>query len=560
MEHQIFYQLSLVMVVAAIIALLARAFRQPMIIAYIVAGFVVGPSVFNIIQDHTAFESFSQIGIALLLFIIGLELNLSAIKSMGKPSLVTFAAIIAGVGSLGWLAAHLLGFNTAESIVLATGLLFSSTIIVIKSLSDKREQTRLYGRLAIGILLTDDLAATVSLVIVSAIAGNDGTFADLLWLVLKGVGLGVALSFVGGYVMPKLTKVFATSQELLYVFAIAWAFGVASAFYWSGFSLEVGALFAGVALAHLPYVQAIGSRLKPLRDFFLVLFFISLGRMLHIENIAEAIVPALVFSALALTVKPLVTQASLGWLGYTKQTSFKASLHLSQISEFSVIFFVLAYSTGLVSEKVVTVGTLTALFTIAVSAYLMKYDDRLYKRFAKKLSIFERSETKREIKALGHYPLVLIGYQEGASTFVKAFREMKKRYVVIDYSPEIIESLQHQHINCLYGDVTDPELLDEMSIHKSELVISTLADPATNRMLASHITRHNPEAIFICHATKLDTAESLYQAGAAYVLMPHFIGDMHIEQFIQKNGSDKKAFAKYRSEHLINLGQMAVRK
>lgn len=546
------------MVLAAVASLVARAFRQPLVIAYIVTGFLVGPSLLDVIHAHEAFESFSEIGIALLLFIIGLGLNVGVIKNTGKPVFLAFMGITALVGSLGLLAMLPFGFTTAETIILASSLLFSSTIIVIKVLSDKREQSRLYGQLAIGTLLVDDIAATLALLVVSAVGGTGGELSDIGLLVVKGAALAATLTFIGGYIMPKLSKVFASSQELLYIFAIAWAFGTASAFYYAGFSIEIGALFAGVALAHLPYVQAISTRLKPLRDFFIVLFFINLGVGLILDNFMASLVPAVLLSVLALTVKPLAIMMSFGWLGYTKQTSFKAAIHLSQISEFSVILISLAVTTKMVGEQMLAIGTLTALITIAVSTYLMKYDDRLYRKLEKYLSVFERENTKREIAALSHYPLVLIGYSEGGYSYVETFRKMKKDYVVIDFDPDVIETLEHKHIHHLYGDATDTELLEEIGLHKSELVISTLHDLNSDLLIASYVNHSGPDSIFICHATTLEHAQDLYDAGATYVLLPHFIGNEHINQFLGNHGINKTAFKAYRDKHLKGLGNIAV--
>jgi len=559
MEQSIFYQLSLVMIIAAAVSLVLRLFRQPLIIGYILTGVLVGPSLLSIIHSHEAFESFSQIGIALLLFVIGLGLNVKIIKDTGKPVFIVVAATFCGMGTLGLIAAWLLGFRSSAAVVMAGALLFSSTIIVVKALSDKKEQSRLYGQIAIGVLLAEDLAATLALVFVSASSSSDTETTGLLVLLARGGFLAGMLILVGGYILPKLSKLFASSQELLYVFALAWAFGVASAFQASGFSLEVGALFAGVTLAHLPYVQAIGSKLKPLRDFFIVLFFIGLGEELGVGNLSSALLPALLFSAIILISKPLIIMTSLGALGYTKQTSFKTAIHLSQISEFSIVLIVLAVNTGLADQKLVAITTLTALITIAVSAYLMKYDDRLYKRFQKQLSIFERGDTKREIRSLGHYPLMLLGYSEGGYSFVRTFREMKKRYIVIDYDPEVIEILERQHVNHLYGDVTDTELLEEINIHKSELIISTITYPETNLLLVRYIMRINPKAVFICHADTLDEAEKLYNSGASFVLMPHQIGEEHINQFIKRNGTSKGAFGKHRKQQLSQLGNIAIR-
>jgi Kef-type K+ transport system membrane component KefB/voltage-gated potassium channel Kch len=559
MDNSIFHQLSLVLALAAVISLLARLFRQPPIIGYMASGFLVGPAILNVIHAEEAFESFSQIGVALLLFMVGLGLNVAVVRSTGKPVLITFLAITLGLGTVGYGASWLLGFTVAESLLMATALLFSSTIIVVKALSDKKGQSRLYGQLAIGILLLEDIVATIALLVVSASSGNSTSFSDLGLLVVKGLGLASGLAIVGAYIVPKLTKLLAKNQELLFLFSLAYAFGVATAFSASGFSIEVGALFAGVSLAHLPYAQEMGTRLKPLRDFFIILFFIGLGLQMDVSQLSDAILPALLFSALVMVLKPILTLASLGMLGYTKQTGFKAAVHLSQISEFSIVLIVLAYSTGLASENLIAIMTLTALITITCSTYLIQFDTKLYRRFQKTLSIFERSETKRELSALEHYPLVLLGYHKGGHEYVRTFKAMKKPYVVIDFDPEVAEELQRLHVNHIYGDATDLELLDEIGVHHSELVVSTIGDSATNGILVSHITRRNKDALFICHASSLDEAARLYEKGAAYVILPHFIGAEQINSFIREHGSDKKAFASYRMKHLVSIGKIASR-
>ncbi|MDB5184662.1 MAG: rane protein of unknown function [Candidatus Saccharibacteria bacterium] len=542
------------MAIAAGVSLVVRLLRQPLIIGYIISGFLVGPTFLNVISDHSAFESFSQIGIALLLFIIGLGLNVATIKNTGKPVILTLIGVIAVLGSLAFGTSKLFGFTQDESTIMATAMLFSSTIIVVKALSDKKEQSRLYGQIAVGLLLAEDIVATLALLFVSSKA--QGSHADFLALATKGISIGAAMALLGGFVMPRLTKLFASSQELLYVFALAWVFGIASLFSLAGFSIEIGALFAGVAIAHLPYAQAISLRLKLLRDFFIVLFFIQLGEQLSINNISNALVPAVVFAALFMVTKPLVIMSVLGVLGYTKQTSFKTALHMMQNSEFSIILVVLAKNSGKLSHDLVTIITLTALITIATSSYLMKYDDELYRWLKKPLGFFERSNTKRELRALSHYPLILLGYHQGGYGFVQTFRDLKKRYIVIDYDPDVIEILEHQHVNHLYGDVTDTELLEEIGIHKSELIISTIGSQRTNKMLATYLAERNPDTIFVCHGDTLDDAEVLYEAGAAYVILPQFIGHEHLNNFVRRNGADKKAFAAYRKKHLDDLGEL----
>ncbi|HUC20550.1 MAG TPA: NAD-binding protein, partial [Candidatus Polarisedimenticolaceae bacterium] len=288
------------------------------------------------------------------------------------------------------------------------------------------------------------------------------------------------------------------------------------------------------------------------------LFFIELGSRLGLGNLHAAIVPALIFSAIILISKPLVILTSLGALGYTKQTAFRTAIHLSQISEFSIILVVLAQKTGTIRPEITAVVTLTALITIVVSAYLMSYDHKLYRLLEKRLSFFERSATKKEVRALEHYPLVLIGYQNGGHDFVATFRAMKKRYVVIDYNPETIDTLQHQHIAHIYGDSTDTELLDEIGVHRSELIISNITSLETNSLLLSHIARHNTDAVFICHASTYEDAQELYDGGATYVMLPHLIGSEHLNSFIRHNGSNKKAYEKHRRHQLKQLSKALV--
>lgn len=553
MEASIFYQLSLVLAVAAIVSFIFRALRQPLLIGYIVTGFLVGPALLDLIRDHEAFSSFSEIGIALLLFVIGLGLNAAIIRTTGKPVFVTFIAVVVAVGLVALGASQILGLTTNESLVLAMALLFSSTIVIVKVLSDKREQSRLYGRIAIGILLVEDIVATIALLYVSTQAGGGVSLEDFGILFVKGLVLAAALAIFGGFILPRTSSIVASNQEVLFIFSLAWAFLVSSIFWWYGFSIEVGALFAGVALAHLPYAQEISTRLKPLRDFFIVLFFVELGQSLNLDYLSEALLPAAVLSLIVMIVKPLTIMASLGALGYTKQTGFKSAVHLSQISEFSIILVVLAVSSGVAGERLTSIITLTAIITIVVSTYLMKYDDRLFRLFEKPLSFFERQKTREEVGALHDYQLVLLGYRGGGHEYVRTFRSMNKPYVVIDYDPDVIETLENQHINHLYGDVTDLELLEEISLHRSELVVSTLEDIEANLLITKHLAGRGHDGIFVCHAKTYEEATKLYKSGASYVLLPHVIGSERVNSFIRKNGSNRQAFQDYRKRHIATL-------
>lgn len=550
----VFSELSLVIIVTAAISLFMKLIKQPLILGYILAGLLVGPSALGLIHSEELFHVFSEIGIALLLFIIGLGLNIGELRKLGRVvgsiALTTFLSI----SLIGYATSSLFDFTKTEALITGLALYFSSTIIIVKILSDKKEQNRLHGQIAIGVILVEDIVATFALLFV--VAGESGGLQanEVLLLLAKGTTLLAILALCSIKLLPKVSRYMASAQELLFLFAISWGFGVASIFDFSGFSMEVGALFAGVALASSPYVQEIASRLKPLRDFFVVIFFITLGESLNTENLLAGIVPAIVLSLIVIMMKPLAVISSMGFLGYTKRVSFKTGINLSQISEFSIVLIVLAVSSGMARPEISAIITLVAIITIATSTYLMQYDDELFRYFDRiKLRIFEKDVTFHESKRSNSYPIVLLGYHHGGHEFVHIFRQMRHRFLVVDYDPEIIDLLQHQKVDYLYGDVTDTELLDEAQVGKARLIVSTISDHSTNVFLANTLEKVNPGAVFICHADNIHQATELYDLGASYVMIPHYIGSEKIGAFIKRVGLNKSEFKKFRDKHLVHL-------
>jgi Kef-type K+ transport system membrane component KefB len=560
MEISIFTQLSIVIVIGATVALIMRLLRQPLIVGYILTGVLIGPAFLHLVKNQDAFESFSQIGIALLLFIIGLELNTNVIRRMGKVVAVVSAIQILISWVIGYCVSFMLGFSPLESLILAVALTFSSTIIIIKTINDKKEYSRLYAHIAIGVLLVQDIVATIALVLLAA--GKTGSLSPIpiSILIAKGLIISTLLWGLSKFVLPKIKNIIAGSQEFLFLFALAWGFGIAALFELSGFSIEVGALFAGVSLASLPYAQEIGARLKPLRDFFVVVFFIKLGEGFQLDSLTQALIPSIILSLVVIITKPLLVMVGMGLMGYTKRSSFKTALTMGQISEFSIIFIVLATNGHLISHNVEAVVTLTAFITIAVSTYLMQFDDKLFTKYETKLQMFERKITHEKKHVTNRYQLMLFGYHKGGYEFVKAFRQLRKKFVIIDYDPEVIEHLEHQSLPYVYGDATDIELLEEIGIDKVKLVISTMTDIATNMSLLRCVRKNNHSAVFISHADNHDQAAELYKLGATYVILPHQIGSERVSSFIKRNGLKHSAFDTYREHHMSNLGRLALEK
>lgn len=548
-----FVEISVLLVIATLVSMVMRALRQPLIIGHIITGLIVGPALLGIVGSHETLEVFSSFGIALLLFIVGLGLNPKVIKEVGKVSLLTGVGQVVFTTIIGFVLVSAIGYSPVAALYIAIALTFSSTIIILKLLTDKKDQNKLYGKISIGFLLVQDIIATFALLVASATATGGVSYMEFAVLLGKGLVVIAGVFLFVRYVLQRMSGFLAKSSELLFLFAMAWGFGIASLTYLGGFSLEVGALFAGIALAGMPYAQEVASRLRPLRDFFIVVFFIALGSNLAVDNLGAILWQAIGLSLFVLIGNPLIVMVIMGALGYTKKTSFKAGLTVAQISEFSIIFILLGQRNGQVPDDAVYLVTLVGIITIAASTYMILYSSQLYALLSKTFPFIRDKSNRRERERHHTYNLILFGYHHGGYEFLRAFKEMHKRYLVVDYDPEAIDLLARNNVPHLYGDAEDIDLLEEIGLDKAELIASTITDFDTTLFLIQQLERMNPRAVSIVHADNRQQAEQLYAHGASYVMLPHYIGSERMGAFIRKNGADKEAFRKFGEKHQRDL-------
>lgn len=550
----VFSGLSLTIVIAALVSFGMRLIRQPLTIGYIITGILVGPAVLNVAKSPETLTLFSDIGIALLLFIIGLGLNPNVLREVSRPAAFVCLSQIAAVTIIGSIVGSALGLTGNESLFFGASLAFSSTIIVLKLLSDKKEHNRLYGKIAISVALVQDLVAFI-LILITSSAGDSHTvaFGSLISLAIKALVVGWLIYAISYKVLGHVRKIVADSQEFLFLFAMAWGLGAAALFQKIGLSSEIGALLAGICLAPLPYAQEIGARLRPLRDFFLIVFFISLGANLTFDSLSSHLSLIVAGLIIAVIIKPIASLVVMGWLGYTKRTSFKVSVSLAQVSEFSIVLILLGLSKGLVGHDVVSVVVLVAMLSIAASTYMITFSDKLFAKLENYLGMFERRKTHGEPMIREKNDLILFGYHKGGHEFVKVFKQLKRSFVVIDYDPEVIDTLERKRINHLYGDMTDIELLEEAGVPASKLVVSTTGDYEMNRFLLNYLEKENPSAVTVLQANSPGEAAKLYHLGASYVMLPHFIGSEQISAFVKKSDLRKTDFKNFREKHLKYL-------
>ena len=556
MAISIFIELSIVIIIAVVIAGIMRLLKQPLIIGYILTGIIVSPYFLNIVKSTDAIATFAQIGVALLLFMVGLNLNPRIIKDVGKVSLVTGVGQVIFTSVSGFFIGRLLGFSTIVSIYVAIALTFSSTIIIMKLLSDKGDLETLYGRIAIGFLIVQDLIVIVILMVISSIPAGLNFTTLALETVLKGGGILLSLFLITVYVFPRITNAIAKSQEFLLLFSIGWCFAIATLFYYLNFSMEAGALLAGITLSLSPYHYEISSRMKPLRDFFIVLFFILLGSQMVFTNISQYIIPIIIFSVFILIGNPLIVMVLMGLLGYTKRNSFLAGLTVAQISEFSLILIALGVSVGHLTNEILSFVTIIGLITIAGSSYMIIYANKIYSHLSRYLGIFERKGKKVDEHIYhkdGIYSIILFGYNRIGYDILESFKKIKKKFLVIDFDPETVTKLAKEGIDCKYGDANDSELLNELNFSKTKMVVSTMHDLDTNLLLINKIRESNKKTIITVVSHQIDEAMKLYDAGATYVLMPHFLGGHHLSTMIEEHGLNLNKFLKEKIAHIDHL-------
>lgn len=556
MDLPVFYEISLVIITATLISFVVRLLKQPLIIGYILAGVVSGPLILDIVHQNETIEIFAHFGVSLLLFIIGLGLNPRVIKEVGR------AAVAAGCGQVlittagGWVILKALGYSDIVSLYISLALAFSSTIIVLKILSDKREQNRLWGKISIGFLLVQDIIATIVLVVAAAANQDSLNGERVAELIAGGLLLGGSLWLMSTQVLPRIKNFIASNAEFLLMFSLAWGFGIAYLFLQAGFSLEVGALAAGIALANQPYATGLGVRLRTLRDFFIIMFFVNIGAQIEIQGFWQIMPEAVLLSAFVLIGNPIIVMFIMRYLGFTRQTGFKAGLAVSQISEFSLIFIgLVGPSLGIISGRVNNLVILVALITITVSSYMMIYSDQIYKKVGPWLKWFEPRHN-RQTRPEKVPRLLLIGYKKGGEQFIDAFHKIGRHYLVIEHNPHVIESLEQQNIPHLAGDATDLDLLGEVILDKVEMVVLTLSDYKSSELLVDHLSQVCPQAVVICSTDTPEEAARLYDRGASYVMLPHYIGNQQVLRFITNKGISRQAFHRFRSQHLKFLSNL----
>ncbi|MEJ8801871.1 cation:proton antiporter [Pontibacter sp. H249] len=524
-----FYEFSIILALAALLGVVGQVLKQPLIVMFIALGIIVGPSVLDIIHSHEKIHLLAEIGIAILLFIVGLKLDLRIIKSIGKIALLTGLGQVLFTSLFGYIISISLGFSSLHSFYIAVALTFSSTIIIVKLLSDKKEIDSLHGQIAIGFLIVQDIVVILVMIVLSTMqkGGETSLTEDVIRTLIAGFCL-MAFAFIAmQWVIPGLSKILARSQELITLFAIGWAVTLASISELVGFSGEVGAFLAGITLASSEYREAISGRLVSLRDFLLLFFFVHLGANLDLSLIGGQVAASLYLSIFVLIGNPIIVLIIMGLMGYRKRTSFLAGLTVAQISEFSLIFAGLGLAVGHITNEIMGLITLVGLITIGLSTYLILYSHQIYNWISPALSIFERNKRSTEdeeshFRKSKKYDVIILGLGRFGNRLAEMLDEHPKiNYLGTDFDPNVIQEWRQLGRDVKYGDIEDPEILEHTPFQESRLIISTVPDKELSISLIKSLKRSNYQGkLFVTAVTSKDFQElSKYEVES--VLLPH---------------------------------------
>lgn len=553
MLDQLFLEISIVIITAGIFSLLAHRLRQPLIIAYILTGIVVGPGLLGLAQSMELFETLSSIGIAFLLFIVGLNLNWRNISEVGKPALLLGFGQVIFTAVIGWFLGVWLGLDEMTAAFIAVGFAFSSTIIVVKMLTDKEDIDRLYGRIAVGMLIVQDLIAIVILLFFAAMR-DGGSWSTILTVsLLKVIAVVVVLWLIAKLIIPHLFRYAAKSTELLFVLAISWCFAVASGLQLIGFGIEIGALLAGISLAGTGFQHEIEAKIRILRDFFLLIFFIVLGTHLAAGELSALLVPSLVFGVFILIGNPLIVLILMRLIGYHPRTGFLVGTTVAQISEFSFILIAGGVATGTIDESALPLATVVGLMTIAGSSYLISYNERVFD-FLAKIFPFLESQPKEDGESHQSAPqVVLLGYDRMGRKILPKIQELTDNFVVVDYNPSVLEELEHQGIRAVYGDAASEDVLKYVQADKTKMLISAIPAMAVNQDIMDFMHMRHAKGTVILTVKSSADAEQCYKLGATFVIVPSMLGGELFAQLLKKKKTMKMQWGSLGKKELQQL-------
>ena len=524
-----FVDLIQILGVATLAAVVATLLRQPIVVAFIFVGVIVGPAGLSLVPPDSAFvDIFGRVGIALLLFVVGLKLDPALIRTAG------FVAVVSGLGQviittvLGFLITFAFGVDLLSAFYISLALTFSSTVIIVKVLSDRREIDSLHGRIALGILIVQDIVVILALTLLSGLEGAEGGEATLEQLglsLLRGAALVAVMIIVARFLIPLIEPRMLSTPEVLVLGGISWAVLMAAGATWAGFSPEMGAFMAGVVLATKRPRQLVAARLTTVRDFLLLFFFVSLGVHLGFADLRDQILPALGLSLFVLVGNPAHRH------GHCRGDGIPGAhrpvcRHGSRADQRVLIRpdGAWGWTLGHVDESSLALVTLVGLITFAASTYMITYSHQIYRFAQPVLNRIERRVAHREDEILDEAdePVEVLVFGTGrlGTVILSRLREIGVEAMGVDFDPVAVRRLQELGFHMRFADVEAPEFLQGLPLSSARIAVSTIRSPEIEVGILEALREHDFRRPVLLTSQSTSTADRLEGLGATLVLLP----------------------------------------
>jgi Kef-type K+ transport system membrane component KefB len=523
--------IGFIIVLATVLAYAARYLKQPILVAYVLSGIIIGPIGLGLITDISDIYLLAEFGVAFLLFTIGLEIDVHKLRSVGKPSLVGGFIQVGITFVLGFFLAILLGLGSTLAIYIGSLIAFSSTMIVAKLLVDSDEINTLHGRIMIGILIIQDLLVILIIPVLKSINGLF-SFDIFLGSVLNGVGLFAIAIVLNRFVFRSLLEKAARSGEILFLTTISVCFAFIGASVVLDFPIAIGAFFGGLALAKSPYNTEIYGKMRSLRDFFLVIFFATLGIQLDLSALSTMFTEFIVILLVIVLIKPIILVLTYLFMGYGGRTSSAVGLGMGQASEFSFIIASIGlWEFGHLSHEAYSLIISLIVVSMIITPYFVKFRKGIYYLFSdwhipgKKRLRVPKNLQKMYYKPEGSLEkhVIVIGTDTMGKRVIDYLKDKKVKFIVADHNPEIIKKLTQSGVYALYGDAGNEDLLKELGLYRAKMAILTIPDTDLSGFVINKAKRFNPDIKIFAKAPSEEKAQDLYLDGADFVVVPEYV-------------------------------------
>lgn len=514
-----FIPFAIILVAMAVSGIIAARLRQPLLVGYIIAGLVIGPVGIGLVESTTLVSTLSEMGLAFLLFLIGLEMDITSFRPLFKTILTISLPLMVVLSSIGFITGIILGFPALGAVIIGIAVMYNSTAVIVKMLTDRHEETSIEGRIDMGVLLFEDIIVILIMALMTVEAASQIAF------IYEAIGILVAFFIIvigaiqiGKRIAPPIIESVAGRPEALLIVGLAWCFSAMAVTDLSGLSIEIGAFIAGVSLAQLPYTNELQEDVRPLMNLFMALFFLNFALELSTSDITGLILPAIVFGIVRMISSFVIIYSIMRRLSYSTRRSFKTAIFMIQTSEFALILGAVAATYGYVTTEIIGFLSIVTLFTMSLSSYIIMHQETVYDVFTRVFGSSSGSEKDQDDGP--EEPVILIGATPVAKTIASSLADDDRHIVIVDNDPARIEELEDTRWDVVFGNIHHSELREEIGFETATAIISMIEDYDLTETL---LRDAREETITVVRAQTENERDLMYADGADLVLLDHEI-------------------------------------